>query len=132
MGFKWLSPRKKYMLLLLLVSFLFAGARFLKNTNPTLVWTQESKEHTQQGWQTSWTNSKCSPCDETSKAIKAEEIREVLEETVSTIMKKIEKLIITPDFVNEIGQLTELNMRSTRARLTARNKAFLQIVCFFV
>lgn len=46
-------------------------------------------------------------------------------------MKKIEKLIITPDFVNEIGQLTELNMRSTRARLTARNKVFLQIVCFF-
>ena len=59
-------------------------------------------------------------------------MREALEETVSTIMKKIEKLIITPDFVNEIGQLTELNMRSTRARLTARNKAFLQIVCFFV
>ena len=51
---------------------------------------------------------------------------------VSTIMKKIEKLIITPDFVNEIGQLTELNMRSTRARLTARNKVFLKIVCFFV
>ena len=47
-------------------------------------------------------------------------------------MKKIKKLITTPDFVNKIGQLTELKMRSTRARLTARNKVFLQIVCFFV